>query len=132
MVSDEVLDTLKLLTTDWPAESNLEHARQHRPSTELVSKILTLVFGTSGAPPALDLRSRTLASLGAISALGESRSYHLRETVRIARSIGLTREEISEAVFQPALVGGFASAIQALKIAFEVFAGEDKERATRG
>lgn len=92
---------------------------------ELACRSVALLFAPNGTLPALDLRGRYIAALAANSALGAGKSRDLRETVRIARSIGLTRDEITEAVFQPAFLGAFASSIGALRITVEVFAAED-------
>lgn len=125
MARDDLRRALDLLASAAPPSSSLEPETHCHVPPELACRSVALLFAPNGTLPALDLRGRYIAALAANSALGAGKSRDLRETVRIARSIGLTRDEITEAVFQPAFLGAFASSIGALRITVEVFAAED-------
>ena len=71
--------------------------------------------------PALPLREREIATLAALAALGNAPSQ-LKAHVEGALNVGVTREEICELFMQMAVYAGVPAAINAMKIAGEVFA----------
>ena len=71
--------------------------------------------------PQLPLRDREIATLAALAALGNAPGQ-LRAHVEGALNVGLTREEIVEVLMQMAIYAGVPAAINALRIAGEVFA----------
>ena len=89
MVPDDLRDALDLLAAAAPPTGRPAQERPSRPPAELACRIVTRVLGSTGAPAALDLQGRYTARLGAISAFGAIKSRDLRETVRIAGSIGV-------------------------------------------
>jgi 4-carboxymuconolactone decarboxylase len=69
-------------------------------------------FGDLYARGALDLRSREVAALAALAALG--RMPQLRVHVAAALNLGLSRAEVVEILMQTAIYAGFPPALNAL------------------
>jgi len=76
------------------------------------------------ARPALPLREREIATLAALTALGNAPGQ-LKAHIEGALNVGLTREEICEVLMQMAVYAGVPAAINAMKIAGEVFGGRE-------
>jgi len=72
----------------------------------------------------LDLKSRYIATIAALTALGGHTSPQLKVNIQGALNAGLTKREIGEIIWQMSLYGGFPAAINALNSALELF-GED-------
>ena len=76
-------------------------------------------YGELWSRPGLDRRQRMLCALAAFTAMGlESQ---LRKFAKSALNIGLSREEVVEAIIQTAPYGGFPRALNALAILSEAF-----------
>jgi 4-carboxymuconolactone decarboxylase len=73
------------------------------------------------ARPALPLREREIATVAALTVLGNAPGQ-LKAHVEGALNVGVTRAEICEVVMQMAVYGGVPAAINAMKIVGEVFA----------
>jgi 4-carboxymuconolactone decarboxylase len=71
--------------------------------------------------PALPLREREIATLASLATLGNAPGQ-LKAHVEGALNVGVTREEICELFMQMAVYAGVPAAINAMKIAGEVFA----------
>jgi 4-carboxymuconolactone decarboxylase len=69
-------------------------------------------FGDLYARGALDLRSREVAAIASLAALG--RMPQLRVHVAAALHLGCTREEVVEILMQTAIYAGFPPALNAL------------------
>lgn len=69
----------------------------------------------------LDLRSREIAAIAALTALGNA-APQLKVHVRAGLNVGLTRDEIVEVMMQMAVYAGFPAALNGLYAAKEVFA----------
>lgn len=93
----------------------------------LAEGVVDFAYGRQYARPGLPLRDRYLATVAALTALGAQTSPQLAINIAGARSVGITREEIGEVIWQMALYGGFPAAINALNIALDVFAEEDAQ-----
>ena len=91
--------------------------------------VVEFAFGDIYARPGLDLRSRQIATLAALTVAG-SAGPQLRAHIRAALNVGLSREEIVEVIMQMAVYGGFPAALNGLAAAKEVFAGLDMARST--
>ena len=100
---DAVLDSLKDIAPDF--------ARY----------LLEFPFGDIYARPGLDLRSREIATVAALTALGNA-TPQLKVHIAAALHVGLTREEIIEVIMQMAVYAGFPAALNGLFAAKEVFA----------
>lgn len=100
---DAVLDSLKDIAPDF--------ARY----------LLEFPFGDIYARPGLDLRSREIATVAALTAMGTA-TPQLKVHIAAALHVGLTREEIIEVIMQMAVYAGFPAALNGLFAAKEVFA----------
>lgn len=78
-------------------------------------------FGDIYARPGLDLRSREIATIAALTALGNA-APQLKVHIAAGLNVGLTQEEITEVIMQMAVYAGFPAALNGLFAAKEVFA----------
>jgi 4-carboxymuconolactone decarboxylase len=81
-------------------------------------------FGDIYSRPGLDLKSREIATIAALAALGNAQPQ-LKVHIEGALNVGCTREEIVEVFMQIALYAGFPAALNALFAAREVFEARD-------
>ncbi len=89
--------------------------------------IVDFAYGQQYARPGLDLKSRYLATIAALTALGGHTAPQLKVNIEGGLKVGLTQQEIGEVIWQMALYGGFPAAINALNSALEVFDRHDSE-----
>jgi len=81
------------------------------------------VYGREG----LDLKSRQIATLAALIALGDTKP-ELKDHIKGALNVGCNRQEIIEVIIQMAVYAGFPRAINGISTAKEVFEEIDKEK----
>lgn len=86
--------------------------------------LIEFPFGDIYSRPALDLKSREIATIAALAALGNAQPQ-LKVHIEGALNVGCTREEIVETFMQMAVYAGFPAALNALFAAKEVFASRD-------
>jgi 4-carboxymuconolactone decarboxylase len=84
---------------------------------------IEIPFGDFYSRPGLGLRDRQLVTITALASQGQERQ--LKVHLRFALNVGLTQEEIVEAMMQLAVYSGWPVALNALRAAAEVFAGGD-------
>ncbi|WP_168583520.1 carboxymuconolactone decarboxylase family protein [Gephyromycinifex aptenodytis] len=89
-------------------------------SPALAHHIAAFAFGDVYERPGLDARSRQLVTLGALTALGGCEPQ-LQVHVNAALNVGITREQITEALLHAAVYAGFPRAINATGAAEKVF-----------
>lgn len=83
--------------------------------------LIEFPFGDIYARPGLDLRSREIATIAALTALGNA-APQLKVHIAAGLNVGLTQEEITEVIMQMAVYAGFPAALNGLFAAKEVFA----------
>ncbi|EMF7579580.1 carboxymuconolactone decarboxylase family protein [Klebsiella pneumoniae] len=83
--------------------------------------LIEFPFGDIYARPGLDLRSREIATIAALTALGNAEPQ-LKVHIAAGLNVGLTQEEITEAIMQMAVYAGFPAALNGLFSARAVFA----------
>ena len=83
--------------------------------------LIEFPFGDIYARPGLDLRSREIATIAALTALGNA-APQLKVHIAAGLNVGLTQEEITEVIMQMAVYAGFPAALTGLFAAKEVFA----------
>ena len=83
--------------------------------------LIEFPFGDIYARPGLDLRSREIATIAALTALGNAEPQ-LKVHIAAGLNVGLTQEEITEAIMQMAVYAGFPAALTGLFAARAVFA----------
>jgi 4-carboxymuconolactone decarboxylase len=85
-------------------------------------------FGDIYSRPGLDLRSREIATIAALAAMGNA-VPQLKVHIEAGLNVGLTREEIVEVLMQMAVYAGFPAALNGLFAAKDVFAERDSQSA---
>ena len=83
--------------------------------------LIEFPFGDIFARPGLDLRTREIATVAALTAMGTAPSQ-LKVHIHGALNVGCTRTEITEVIMQMAVFAGFPAALNGLFAAREVFA----------
>ena len=97
----------------------------HDVAPDLGRYILQAAFGDVSDRPGLDPRSRELVRIAAFAAVGAS-ATELKDHIAAGLEVGLTREEIVEAITQVGVpYAGFASALTSIGLAHEVFADHE-------
>lgn len=81
-------------------------------------------YGDIYSRPGLDLRTRMLATVAGLVALGHAEK-ELEVHIGSALNVGASREEVVETIMQMALYAGFPAALNALFIAKRVFSARD-------
>src|SRR2546425_11046260 len=114
---EDGLAILKKMLGSDEAERMRQGWRQLSP--ELERLILSFVAGQIWTRPTLDLKTRSLCTIAALTALGRTSAIELN--IRMALGNGATKEEIFEAMIQMAPYAGFPAAWDGLKIASRVF-----------
>lgn len=93
--------------------------------------LIEFPFGDIYARPGLDLKSRQIATVAALTALGTAPSQ-LKVHIHGALNVGCKAEEVVEVIMQMAVYAGFPAALNGLAAAKEVFAARglvEQERA---
>ena len=88
--------------------------------------IVEFPFGDIYSRPGLDLRSREIATVAALTAMGNARPQ-LKVHIQAGLNVGLSRDEIVETIIQMAVYAGFPAALNGLTAAKEVFAERGPE-----
>lgn len=88
-------------------------------------------FGDVYTRPGLDLRSREIATVAALTAMGNA-APQLKVHLHAALNVGLSRAEIVEIIMQMAVYAGFPSALNGLFAAKQVFAEREASSADAG
>lgn len=83
--------------------------------------LIEFPFGDIYSRPDLDLRSREIATIAALTAMGNA-APQLKVHVEAGLNVGLSRPEITEIIMQMAVYAGFPCALNGLFAAKEVFA----------
>jgi 4-carboxymuconolactone decarboxylase len=91
---------------------------------DLARYVIEFPFGDIYQRPGLDLRARELATVAALTALGNARPQ-LKVHLNGALNVGCTRTELVELIMQMAVYAGFPAALNGMFAAKEVFAERD-------
>lgn len=83
--------------------------------------IVEFSYGDVISRPQLDVKSRELATVAALAALGNAQPQ-LKVHIHGALNVGASREEIVEILIQTAVYAGFPAAINAVSTARQAFA----------
>jgi len=83
--------------------------------------LIEFPFGDIYSRPGLDLRSREIAVVAALTAMGNA-TPQLKVHIQAALNVGVTRDEVVETIMQMAVYAGFPAALNGLMAAKEVFA----------
>jgi 4-carboxymuconolactone decarboxylase len=91
--------------------------------------LIEWAYGRHYARPGLDLKTRQLCTIAALTVLGGQTGPQLKINIEHTLAAGASRLEITEAIWQMAVYGGLPAAINGLNAAKEVFAAEDQAAA---
>jgi len=86
--------------------------------------LIEFPFGDVYSRPGLDLKSREIAVVAALTALGNA-APQLKVHIHGALNVGCTRQEVVEIVMQMAVYAGFPAALNGLSAAKETFKERD-------
>ena len=87
---------------------------------DLARYTIEFPFGDIYLRPGLDLKSREIAAVAALTALGNA-APQLKFHINGALNVGCTREEIIEVIIQVCIYAGFPAALNGMSVAKEVF-----------
>jgi 4-carboxymuconolactone decarboxylase len=82
--------------------------------------VVEFPYGDIYERPGLDLKSREIATIAALTAIGDTKP-ELKDHIKGALNVGCERQEIIEVIIQIAVYAGFPRAINGMNIAKEVF-----------
>jgi 4-carboxymuconolactone decarboxylase len=85
--------------------------------------LIEFPFGDIYSRPGLDIRSREIATIAALTALGNA-APQLKVHIQAGLNVGLSREEIVETIMQMAVYAGFPAALNGLFAAKDVFSSQ--------
>ena len=88
---------------------------------DLSRYVVEFGFGDIHCRPGLDLKSREIATVAALTALGTA-APQLRAHIHAALNVGCSQEEVVEVILQMALYAGFPATINGIQAAKGVFA----------
>lgn len=103
----------------------LEQALAEKYDTAVPQMAETLVewaYGRHYTRAGLDLKTRQLCTVAALTALGGQTAPQLRVNIEHTLQAGASEREILEVIWQMAVYGGMPAAINGLNAAQEVFA----------
>ncbi len=89
--------------------------------------LIEFPFGDIYSRPGLDLKSREIATVAALTALGNA-APQLKVHIQAALNVGCSRQEVVETIMQMAVYAGFPAALNGLFAAQEVFQELDKKQ----
>lgn len=87
---------------------------------DMVNYLMEFVFGEISARPGLDMKSREITAVAALTAIGTAPDQ-LRVHIKGALNCGCKREEIVEVIMQVLVYAGFPAALSGIRLAKEVF-----------
>ncbi len=87
--------------------------------------VIEFAFGDIYSRPGLDPKSRQIATIAALTALGNAQPQ-LKVHIHAALNVGCTREEVVEVIMQIAVYAGFPAALNGIFAAKEVFQARDE------
>ena len=96
---------------------------------DLARYTIEFPFGDIYTRPGLDLKSREIATVAALTALGNAQPQ-LKVHLHGALNVGCTREEVVEVIIQMAVYAGFPAALNGISAAKSVFAERDEIEVT--
>ncbi|MEC5317749.1 carboxymuconolactone decarboxylase family protein [Brenneria populi subsp. brevivirga] len=113
----------KLREIDGKAgERVLENLSEVAP--DFARYLIEFPFGDIYSRPNLDVKSREIATIAALTALGNA-TAQLGVHIQGALNVGVSREQIVEVIMQMAVYAGFPAALNGLAAAKAIFSQEE-------
>ena len=88
---------------------------------------MEMIWGNAFNKDGLDAKTRLFVVLAGLTVLGAQAEPQFKVTVRHLLEIGATQKEISEVIYQMAMLGGIPAMTHALELAQSVFDEVDQE-----
>ncbi len=120
-------------------KEGLKHLEEHNPGNyknlkenlediapDLARFVAEFAYGDIYSRPGLDTKSREIATVAALTALGNA-PLQLQSHIEGALNSGCSREEVVEVILQMAVYAGFPAAINGMNNAKEVFKRMDMQ-----
>ena len=115
----------KLKEIDGEAGERVIHSLKDI-APDLARYVIEFPFGDVYSRPGLDLKSREIATVAALTALGNA-APQLKVHIHGALNVGCSREEIVEIIIQMAVYAGFPASLNGIFAAREVFRERDEK-----
>lgn len=112
----------KLKEVDGKAGENVINSLKDI-APEFADLLIEFPFGDIYSRKELDLKSREIATIAALTAMGNA-TPQLKVHIQAGLNVGLTQKEIVEIIIQMSVYSGFPSALNGLFAAQEVFKNE--------
>jgi 4-carboxymuconolactone decarboxylase len=112
----------ELLTTLNPGLEAALKSKYEDMIEDFAETLIENAYGRFYARPGLDLRTRQIATVAALTVLGGQTGPQLKVNIEHALNAGATRKEITEVIWQMSVYGGMPAAINGLNAARETFA----------
>jgi 4-carboxymuconolactone decarboxylase len=91
---------------------------------DLARYVIEFPFGDIYSRPGLDLKTREIATVSALTAMGTA-TPQLKVHIHGALNVGCTRQEVIEVIIQMAVYAGFPAALNGIFAAKDVFEERD-------
>lgn len=88
---------------------------------EFAETLIEFAYGRLYSREGLDMKTRQIATVAALTALGGQTEPQLKINIEHALVAGATEQELSEVILQMSVYGGMPAAINGLNAAMEVF-----------
>lgn len=88
---------------------------------QMAETLIEWAYGRHYAREGVDLKTRQLCTIAALTALGGQTGPQLKVNIAHTLAAGATQQEITEIIWQMAVYGGMPAAINGLNAAREVF-----------
>lgn len=113
---------------DAHVDRSLERATEF--DADFQEFITKTAWGQIWTRPGLDIRTRSMLTIGMLAALGKDGELKLH--IRATRNTGVTRDEVKEILMQAAVYAGVPAGNHAIALARAVYAEMDEEDARKG
>jgi 4-carboxymuconolactone decarboxylase len=97
---------------------------------DFATYLIEFPFGDIYSRPGLDLKTRELAVVAALTAMANA-APQLKVHIHGAMNVGSSRQEVIEIIIQMAVYAGFPAALNGLFAAEEVFHEREKSESTK-
>jgi 4-carboxymuconolactone decarboxylase len=126
-LEDRYTKGLKNLEKIHPEASKLLMENLKDIAPDLGRFVVEFPYGDVYERPGLDLKSREIATVAALTAMGDTKP-ELKDHIKGALNVGCNRNEVIEVIIQMAVYAGFPRAINGINTAKEVFEELDKSK----
>ena len=92
---------------------------------DFAETLVEFAYGRIYAREGLDLKTRQIATVAALTALGGQTGPQLRVNLEHALAAGATRRELLEVILQMSVYGGMPAAINGMNTAMQLFEDQD-------